>query len=248
MDSKRQFGLTYTDDFSVACAINNLNPEDLLQYFINRTSFYAFNGGEMDAITLLATRVIVDCNHAYQAEVIAAKNREEQLTALKYIGLLSDLSFKDHLSAIDKMKESFYLMREWENELLQTIDFPKTYEIDEDHFLILTFDFNLLCRINGISAKQALQYFIDNLSLAKDRAQSTFGFEPNDASVPLFKLFLVSRSVKNISVFQDIHDWYSERLLALDVRLKKEVGIEERIGIYRAFYAEWYQAVKKTRS
>jgi hypothetical protein len=44
MFSKGQFGLIYTEDFSVACAISYLKREEVLQYFINKVSFYAFNG------------------------------------------------------------------------------------------------------------------------------------------------------------------------------------------------------------
>lgn len=248
MDSKGQFGLTYTDDFSIACAINNLKPVDLLQYLINRASFYAFNGGEMEAVTLMATKVIVDCNSDSNAEVLAVSNRKEQFVSLKYIGLLSDLNFKDDLSAVAKMKEGFYLMKEWENELISIVDYPKTYEIDETHFLILTFDFNLLCRVNGVSQQQVLQYFINQISLPKDRAENIPVQEKTNAGMALFQLFLLSRSMKVNSVLQDIHEWHSERLLSLDERLKKEGNIEKRISIYRAFYAEWYQTLKKNMS
>lgn len=250
MDSKGQFGLTYADDFSMACTINNLKQEEVLQYFINRVSFYAFNGGEMEPVALWATNVVVDCKQAYHAQVKATYDKRVQRISIRYIGLLSDLEADIQLSVADKMKKSFYLMKDWEEEMLPHVDYPKTYELDEDHFLILTFDFNLLCRMNGVSPQQVLQYFVDKISLARHRAKNLFGFAETDSCMALFGMMLLSRSMKKsrLPVQQDIHDWYAERLLSLDERLKKEENLEKRISVYRAFYTEWYQALRKNIS
>lgn len=247
MDSKGQFGLTYTDDFSIACALNNLKQEEVLQYFINRVSFYAFNGGEMEAVALFATNTVVDCRRSNHAQITAIADKRVQRISIKYITLLSELESNPHLSTIDKMKESFYLMKEWEDEMLPYVDYPKTYELDEERFLILTFDFNLLCRMNGVSAEQVLQYFIDHVSLARERANNLFGSVEPNAVMSLFGIMLLSRTMKKtrLPMQQDIHNWYAERLLTLDERLKTEPGLERRVNVYRAFYKEWYSMLRK---
>lgn len=247
MDSKGQFGLLYTEDFSVACAISYMKQEDVLQYFINRVSFYAFNGGEMEAVALWATRIIVDCKENYQAEVTPANDRRIQRISIKYISLLSDLTENTHLSTVDKMKESFYIMQEWEAEMMPFADFPKTLFLSEERFLVLTFDFNLLCRMNGLNPQQVLQYFIDRISLARDRALNVISFVGTDACMSLFGMMKLSRSMKQhkLPVQQDVHQWYNEKLLALDETLRDEPDMALRISAYRKLYSEWYNTLRR---
>ena len=247
MDSKGQFGLIYTEDFSVACAINYLKQEEVLQYFINRVSFYAFYGGEMEAVALWATRIIIDCKELAQAEVVPVNDRKLQRISIKYISLLSDLVDNSYHSTVDKMKESFYIMREWEAEMMPLVDFPKTFYLDEERFLILTFDFNLLCRMNGLSPQQVLQYFIDMISIPRDRALNLITFVGTDACMSLFGMMRLSRSMKQhkLPVQQEIQQWYHGQLLALDETLRLEPDTDLRISAYREFYAEWYSTLQR---
>jgi len=247
MDSKGQFGLVYTEDFSVACAINYLKQEEVLQYFINRVSFYAFNGGEMEAVALWATRIIVDCKEIVKAEITPVNDRKLQRISIKYISLLSDLIDNTYLSTVDKMKESFYIMQEWETEMMPLVDFPKTFYLNEERFLILTFDFNLLCKMNGLNPQQVLQYFIDSISLARERALNIIDFVGTDACMSLFGMMKLSRSMKQhmLPVQQDIQQWYQGKLLALDENLKLEPDMDMRMSAYREFYTEWYNTLQR---
>jgi len=247
MDSNGEFGLVYAEDFRIACAINYLKQEDVLQYFIDRVSFYAFNGGEMEAVALWATTIIIDCKEAYSGKVVAVTDKKIQRISIKYIGLLSDLNMNDHLSTVDKMKESFYLIKEWEAEMSPIANYPGTFQLNEEQFLVLTFDFNLLCKMNGVEPAEVLQYFVNNISLARQRAVNLLEFVETNSSMSLFGMMLLSRSMQKnkLPVQHDVQNWYSERLLALDERLKKENTVKKRISVYRAFYMEWYHTLLK---
>ena len=247
MHAKGQFGLLYTEDFNVACAISYLKQEDVLRYFINRVSFYAFNGGEMEAVALSSTHIILDCREFAQAGVTPVSDRKVRLISIKYISLLSDLAANTHLSTVDKMKESFYIMQEWETEMMPLVDFPKTFYLDEDQFLVLTFDFNLVCRMNGLNPQQVLQYFIDRISLARERALKIIGFADSDACMSLFGMMKLSRSIKQykLPVQLEIQQWYHEKLLILDGKLKNEPDLDKRTTGYQAFYAEWYHTLQR---
>ncbi|WP_158796885.1 hypothetical protein [Pedobacter sp. L105] len=247
MNEKGGFGLNYAEDFTIACAINYLKREEVLQYFINRVSFYAFNGGEMEAVALWATGIVIECKEAYGSRIIAVTDKKVQRISVKYVTLLSELSASEKPSTVDKMKESFYLMQEWETEMMPLVDYPKTFGLDEDNFLMLTFDFNLLCRMNGVNPNQVLQYFIDHISLAIQRAVNLLEYKETDSTMSLFGMMLLSRSMQKnkLPVQQDVRKWYSERLLELDERLKKETVLEKRISVYKAFYAEWFQSLMK---
>jgi len=250
MDSKGKFGLIYADEFSVACTINNFKKEEVLQYFINRVSFYAFNGGETEAASLSATRIVVDCKTVHNATVSAVTDRKIQLISLKYIAQLSDLEGSIYFSASEKLKESFLLMKEWETEMMPYVDYPKTFELGDEHFLILTFDFNLLCKMNGVTAAQVLQYFIDGISLAIERANYISEPIEEDIRISLFSIMVLSRSMKRNRqpVEQDIFEWYTERLLSLDERLKRETRMDKKVGVYNAFYLDWYNTIKRNVS
>jgi hypothetical protein len=248
MNAKGHTGLTYTEDFSIACTINYLKQEDVLQYFINRVSFYAFNGGEMEAVALWATNIIIDCKEALGVKIRPSVDKRVQRISMKYIGLLYDLQANDELSTVDKMRESIYLMQDWETEMLPHPDYPETFKLDDDRNLLLTFDFNLLCKMNGVSATEALQYFIDQISLAQQRAVNFLIFQGTSTSMSVFGVMLLSRSMKKVQLpFQeDIHLFYTDKLLALDERLKEEHNIAKRLSVYKAFYAEWYSELIKS--
>jgi len=247
MDSKERVRLTYTEDFKVACTVNNLKHEEVLQYFINRVSFYAFNGGETEAVSLWATSIVIDCKTEVNGEVQAVTDRKVKRVSLKYILMLSDLSDNAYLSTVDKMKESFLLMKEWETEMSPLVDYPTNFQMDEYHSLSLTFDFNLLCRMNGVAANQVLQYFMNHISIAYERALNLIEFVETNSCMSLFGMMRLSLGDKKnrIPIHQEIHKWYGDRLLLLDDRLKKEESLEKRIAVYRAFYKEWYNSLRK---
>ncbi len=247
MDSKGRVKLTYAEDFRIACTINNLKHEEVLQYFINRVSFYAFNGGEMEAVSLWATSIVIDCKREVNGEVQAVTSKKVQRVSLKYILMLSDLNDNTYLSTIDKMKESFLLMKEWETDMDPLVDYPKIFQLDEEHSLVLTFDFNLLCRMNGVAALEVLQYFMDRISLARERATNLIEFVETNSCMSLLGMMKLSLGIKKnkIPIHQEIHKWYGDKLLLLDERLKKESSFERRISVYQAFYKEWYNALRK---
>lgn len=239
--------MTYTEDFRVACTINNLKHEEVLQYFINRVSFYAFNGGEMEAVSLWATSIVVDCKNEVNGQIQAVTDRKVKRVSLKYILMLSELNDNAYLSTVDKMKESFLLMKEWETDMSPLVDYPECFQLDEERSLSLTFDFNLLCRMNGITAEQVLQYFMDNISMAQERAVNLIEFVETNSCMSLFGMMRLSLGDKKnrIPVHQEIHKWYGDKLLLLDERLKKENNLDKRITVYRAFYKEWYNSLRK---
>ncbi|QNK62158.1 hypothetical protein H7F33_16655 [Pedobacter sp. PAMC26386] len=247
MDSKERVRLNYTEDFRVACTINNLKHEEVLQFFINKVSFYAFNGGEMGAVSLWSTSIVVDCKAAVHGETQAVTDRKVKRISLKYILMLGELNDNAYLSTVDKMKESYLLMKEWENDMLPLVDYSTSFQLEHDRSLFLTFDFNLLCRMNGIVAEQVLQYFMNNISMACDRAINLIDFVETNSCMSLFGMMRLSLGdQKNrIPIHQEIHKWYGEKLLLLDDRLKKEENLDKRIAVYRAFYKEWYNSLRK---
>lgn len=248
MDSKGKFGLNYTEDFRVACAINGLKHSNVLQYFVNKVSFYAFNGGEMEPLILWATDIVIDCKEDADIQVAAEKDGRVRRTALKYILLLNDLSEDMRISDTDKVKESEGVIKEWAEELLPHDDYPEAFQLENSELVNLTFDFCLVCRMNGLSVQQVLQYYMDHISLPREKAVNIFEMVDTHPCMAFFGTMMFSQSekIKRIPIQQEIQKVYSERILSLDEVLREEEDVEKRMSVYRSFYAEWYNALRKS--
>ena len=250
MEAEGQFGVKYTEDFTIACTINNLEHEAVLQYFIDRVSFYAFNGGDVEAVSLWATHIVLDCKRKAGAKVVPVKDKRIQKISLSYIRLLSDLINNVHLSTVEKMKESISLMREWEAEMPPNAEYPTTFFTDQHKSVLLTFDFNLLCNMNGIVVQQVLQFFIDEISLPRQRALGLPENSGSSASMSFFEMILMSRSMKRTKnrALKEIDQLYNGQLLQLDETLMDENDEGSRLTAYQELYTKWYNSLRKKLS
>lgn len=238
--------LNYTQEFRVACKINNLKQDELLQYFVNHVSFYAFIGGDMRAIYLWATTVCIDCKEKLGGTIKTISNPEIKEISLKYIKKLTALSIEPGLSKHLEAGKSIMLMKEWADEMMPLTDYPEYIYIEAEKVLKLTFDFNLLCRMNGFESESLLQYFIDNISLAKERAVNLFQMVKTDPSTAVLLMMANSNEIKNkILPQQDLYRKYGLLLLELDQQQKEESNLIKRINNYGIFYQEWFKAMNK---
>lgn len=246
MGAQDAYKPVYTEDFTVACGINYLKPDDVLQSFINRVSFYAFNGGEVEAIALWATNIVVDCKVALNAEVAAVRDRKIQRIVIKYVSLLSELNDDRHFSLVEKLKESRSLMEEWENEMQPLTDFPLSLQPSEGTELQLTFDFNLLCRMNGLNPVQVLQYLISHISLAEEHALMGTPQGGQNSCMGFFTALLRLHPAKSArsEVHLKVNQEYAAKLLRMDEELQAEPQADKRIAAFRSFFLQWYQALR----
>lgn len=247
MNAKGQITLNYTDEFRIACKINNVQFEELLQYFIDHVSFYAFIGGTMEPVYLWATTVSIDCKDFQGGEVESITDHRIQGISLKYIRKLTSLNLEPDLSESLETFKSVAIMKEWAEEMLPLTDYLSAIETITGESLQLSFDVNMLCRMNGIEIQHLLQYFISNISLARERAVNLLDVVKADPSTAVL-LFLVGshEEIKNkILPQQDVYKQYGLKLLRLDRKQKQVEDLETRIKNYSAFYREWYDALHK---
>jgi hypothetical protein len=245
MDSKRQIELSYTEDFVIACTINNLNYTELLQYFIDHVSFYGFIGGDVAAAYLWATTVCIESREDIGREVKVVTDKTVKQISLKYIQMLTALIRQtDHLATETKSRE---LMKAWSGEMLFLTNYLGNVELAGTAKLSLSFDFNLLCSMSGITIQEQLQYFIDHISLARQRASSLLHGTNNDPSTALLLSWVSSdKKVKGkLLPQQHIYRKYGLQLLKLDITQREESDLATRILNYRAFYQDWYHALNR---
>lgn len=247
MDAKGKIKLNYTEEFRIACKINNLKYGELIQYFIDHVSFYAFIGGDMQAIYLWATTVCIDCKEETGGTIKTITDQEVKSISLKYIKRLTSLSQESGLSSKTEASRSVLVMNDWAIEMIPLTDYINELYTESGQVFNLTFDFNLLCRMNGCEVELLLQYFIDKISLARERATNLFQIVKTDPSTAVLLLLVSGHdAIKNrIMPQQQIYKKYGLQLLELDQRQKEVNNLQKRINNYGVFYKEWYNALNE---
>ena len=237
--------LNFTEDFKIACKINNLKHEELIQYFVDHVSFYTFIGGEMGPVNQWATKVCIDCENVFDGIVDRENDNEIRRISLKYIKKLTALSLGDEITAEEKMMHSGVLIEQWSQEMSPLTNYKKELDLGEGKLLYLTFEFSLLCKMNGVIFEQLIQCFIDSISLAKERAVNLHEMVEINSGMAVLLLILISNNeVKNrIMPHQEIYKKYGLGLLKLDKKQREEFNLQNRIDAYRSFYLEWYNAL-----
>ncbi len=247
MDIKGQIKLDYPEEFRIACKINNLQHGELLQYFIDHVSFYAFIGGDMEIPYLWATTVCIECKEFWGKTVEAVTDQAIREISLKYIKKLTALSLETDLTKSAETSKSILLMKKWALEMTPMTDYQSGLNTDTGLKLKLTFDFNLLCRMNGVDIGLLLQYFIDSVSLARERAVNLYREVRTDPSTAVLLILVANHEeIKNkVLPRQEIYRQYGLRLLKFDKKQKEERNLDSRIKNYSDFYREWYNALNK---
>ena len=237
--------LNYTEDFRIACKINNLKHEELIQYFIDHVSFYTFIGGELGPVNQWATKVCIDCKDLFGGVVARENDNEIRRISLKYIKKLTALSLGDEFTVEENVLRSDDLIEQWAHEMSPLTNYTMEFDAGEGEILYLSFEFNLLCKMNGVILEQLLQCFIDSISLAKERAVNLHEMvEINPGMAVLFLILIGNNEVKNrIMPHQDIYKKFGLRLLKLDKKQREELNLQNRIDSYSSFYLEWYNAL-----
>ena len=246
MELNKELTLNYAEEFRIACTINNLRYEDVLQSFVNAASFYVFIGGEIDAAAQWATKVILDCKEEVNGKVSMSSDQLMRERSLKYVNMLKELSTADHLSRQIKFKKSEAIMKNWEEAIFAEDDPHDHVEINGNYNLTISFDFRMLCSINGVSTNQVLQYFIDMISLAEDRALNLYTIiKVNPGTAFTLLLLIKDNNTRSRRLPQEqIYVKYGLQLLDLDEKLEDEIEFKYRVKAYRRFYQEWYNALR----
>ena len=247
MSAIKQIKLNYPEEFRIACKINNLRHDELIQYFIDHVSFYAFIGGDIEPPFLWSTAVSIACKEVLNKPVETITDSRIQEISLRYIKQLTSLHLKSDLSTGAESSKSVFLMQAWSTEMLPLTDYAMDLQTEEGHFFSLTFDFNLVCRLNGIDAELLLQYFIDSISLARERAVNVIEQINITPGVAVLMILIGNHEeVKNrVLPQQDIYKKYGLQLLKLDKKQRKESDLQIRIQAYTAFYREWFNALNQ---
>ncbi|WP_442590288.1 hypothetical protein ACSBL2_03500 [Pedobacter sp. AW31-3R] len=248
MESTQAINLNYTEEFRIACTINNIRFEIVLQNFIDQVSFYVFSGGEAGALSKWATKVMADFIVKFNSKPSPHLHTEVQAISTRYKRQLKSIIDNKQISTESKFSAGMMVMEDWSAEIPPSADYPAEALLNQHFVLSFPFNFRILSMMNGTDTEQVLQYFIDNVSLAEDRAMNLYQVEVVNPSTCVLLLMLVKdeKSKRKPLPQEHIYVKYALRLLDLDEEMEKETDAEYRLVMYKIFYAEWYNALRVT--
>lgn len=111
MTVKNRTKLNYSSEFRIACKINNITKEEIIQYLIDHVSFYAFIGGDMGTAYLWATTVAVECKDFLNSPMQNESDSRIKEISLKYIKKLTNLSMSSKFRRQEESEKSLQLMK-----------------------------------------------------------------------------------------------------------------------------------------
>lgn len=248
MKSTQAINLNYTEEFRIACTINHIRFEIVLQNFIDQVSFYVFSGGDAGALSKWATKVMTDFIGKFNLTPSLGLDTEMQAISTRYSVQLKSIIDNKQISAESKISAGILIMEDWSAEVVPSADYPVEILLNDHHMLRFPFNFRILSMMNGIDTEQLLQYFIDNISLAADRAMNLYQVTVVNPSTCVLLLMLVKdeKSKRKPLPQEHIYVKYALRLLDLDEEMEEETNTEYRLDKYKKFYAEWYNALRVT--
>ncbi len=227
--------LQYPDNVVEAAVIAHLDIENILQEFIDGTSFYSFYSQKIHNFNNQINDGVLDLieqyNHAY-SPVEAPDSHVLSTTYLKQIHALKSNSC---LTEAEKIAAGNILMKQWEQETSALIQLPAKLMLEQHKSLQISFEFNMMCALCRMKPVHALAAFLDQISLARVQAYNQFNHEISFKRRPYV-------SDQNIPSTQpEIRKKYEKRFTALHNRMNRVKSFDRRFDAYQAFYKQWYQ-------
>lgn len=230
--------LVYTEDFIISCTVFRLLPEEVLGNFIRLLMIDSYTLGTVDDTTRVANRCILAYLEAHKGCLKIDKKHKYAHT--KCSKILDDMIDDETLEVKAKFRQlksmALWCVRYLSNKfnLLSKVQLP------DKRYLKLTGNFVLLCFLRGMDPVKLLQYFIDQVSWAKDYALNG----PGESRIDPWMGFMAEMQV---DYFQDQDELYEsdffdqhDKMNALRETMKAEPDYEKRLAAFTNCLKEMY--------
>lgn len=233
----------YPEEFLIACGIYQLQPEELLQQFVNRFFYSGLLCGAADDTEDAVNEVIYDYLHKV-SESGGSATAESTLHRkwLKKLNAIIDKGWKLPDQEL-KANMSATLLACRKEICKKTVQATEVF-ISGGHTIYLPGNFIVMCFMYGISAEGVLQHLIDNISLGKEAAINQYGvavFNP-------FMVFFHSIAKQFLQDSRELHMagfyQYDKELVALYEEMKGERDYDIRLSALTKHYKNWYEGIK----
>lgn len=227
--------LQYPDNVIEAAVIAHLDIENILQEFIDGTSFYSFYSQKIDDFNNQVNDSVLDLIEQYNHAYSPVEAPDSRLLSTIYLKQIHALKSNSCLTETERIVAGTILMKQWEQETSALVHLPAKLMLEQRTSVQISFEFNMMCALCRMKPVHALAEFLDQVSLARVQAYNQFNQETSFKSRPYV-------SDQNIPSTQpEIRKKYEKRFTALHNRMNRIKSFDRRLDAYQAFYKQWYQ-------
>ena len=230
-------------EFRIACSLYKLDPQEVLQIFIDHATFYDclsedYSEGFTEAsktigLYVLAARGMSNGIYAYR--------HAQDSIAINFKGIY-DLAQRKNGYAKAKRRKSLSCINELYATMERVYTFSDTFYVDEHITLELSKNFIVLCELHNCYPAEYLEYFMDQISIAEMEAKTGLEVLNDNFTMAFFMKIVLGFGLAN----DEIPDFNEEDMIFLlemeELRAHcHHIGSqEERIAVFRAFCQNRY--------
>lgn len=227
--------LKYPDHVIAAAVITGLDIKNVLQEFIDSTSFYSFYSQKIDEFQNQIIEEVLDLIEQYYHAYSTVKAPDSRPLSAKYLQQIHELKSRIDLTAAEKEVYSTGLMEKWAQELSPLIQLPAKVGLEQNNSVAISFEFNMMCSLCRMKPEHALSQFMDQISIAEIQAQNQFNQEVSYRNRP----YLIPTDLPCSQ--SAVRKKYEEKFKMLYNRMNRVKSFDRRLAGYQDFYNQWYQ-------
>jgi hypothetical protein len=238
--------LTIPLDFKIACVIYHMQPEKVLQNFINHVSFYmslstGYLPGFREATNTLAEYSIDHVNRTPSPAISESRD-----FTIKCVKSVIEISKRKGISEEKKRKKCIPIVKQLNQSLTHILTKPRLH-LNEEQVLELSDDFRIRCEMLQHTPKDFLEYFMSKISLADRDARFGLNKVIENHALDFFRLTTLGlgrnedNKITNHEAQQDFIDEYQKMRYELFIVR----DLEERRSLLQEFYLKHYHELTK---
>ena len=233
-------------EFRIACSIYKLNPQQVLQIFINHATVYdsladGYSEGFSECsktigLCVVSLRRTANGSHAYDHCL--------ESTALNFKGI-HEIAKRQIGSAAAKRKSTLAYIDELYATMERVYTKSDILYLDENTTLHFTKDFTVMCELHNCYPAEYLENFMSRISLAEMEAKTGLGISNDNFTMAFFmKIVLgfgmVDEEVPNLNAAEIA---FVRAATELRVRMFTVRSLPKRISVFKELYHNRYEQI-----
>ena len=233
-------------EFRIACSIYKLNPQEVLQIFINHATVYdstadGYSEGFSEAsktigLYVVSRRRTANGSHAYDHCL--------ESTALNFKGI-HDITKRQIGSGAAKRKSTLCYINELYNTMDRVYTKSDTFYLDENTTLHCTKNFTVMCELHNCYPAEYLENFMSRISLAEMEAKTSLKIPNDNFTMAFFMKIVLGFGMANDEV-PDLNEEevaFVKEATELRVRLFTIRSLQQRKAAFKELYHNRYQQI-----
>ena len=233
-------------EFRIACSIYKLDPQEVLQIFINHATVYdsladGYSEGFSEAsktigLYVVSLRRTARGSHAFSHCL--------ESTALKFKAI-SDIANSKTGSAAAKRKLTLSYVNELYAAMERVYTTSDTFYLHENTTLNFTKDFTVMCELHNCYPAEYLEHFMSRVSLPEMEAEMGFDIPNDNFTMAFFMKIVLGFGLADDEVpeLNEAEAAFVREVTAMRVRMFTNRNLEQRIAVFTELYHKRYQQI-----